>query len=56
MANRGRELNGVGDKMVMFDQFAAIEDDFEPVEMMIDDAASKIDGQIQLAIDEMRGK
>jgi hypothetical protein len=49
-------LNAVGDKMEMFDQFAAIEDDFEPVEMMIDDAVSKIDAQIQLAVDEMRGK
>ena len=49
-------LSRIGDKMEMFDQFAAIEDDFEPVEMMIDDAVSKIDAQIQLAVDEMRGK
>jgi hypothetical protein len=40
----------------MFDQFATIEDDFEPLERMIDDVAGDIDEQIQLAIDIARGK
>ena len=34
----GREaLNAVGDKLEMFDRFATIEDEFEPLETMIDD-------------------
>jgi len=49
-------LSGVGDKLEMFDQFATIEDEFEPLEIMIDDTVSHIDSQIQLAIDEARGK
>jgi len=40
----------------MFDRFATIEDEFEPLETMIDDTVSDIDRQIQHEIDVMRGK
>ena len=40
----------------MFSQFATIEDEFEPLEAMIDDMASAIDAGIQAEIDRMRGK
>lgn len=49
-------LNSIADKLDMFDQFATIEDDFEPLERMIDDVVGDIDEQIQLAIDIARGK
>jgi hypothetical protein len=49
-------LNAVEDKLEMFDRFATIEDEFEPLEKMIDDTESDIDRQIQLEIDIARGK
>ncbi len=49
-------LNAVGDKLEMFDRFATIEDEFEPLEKMIDDTVSDIDRQIQHEIDVARGK
>lgn len=49
-------LNAVEDKLEMFDRFATIEDEFEPLETMIDDTVSDIDRQIQHEIDVMRGK
>ena len=49
-------LNSIADKLDMFDQFATIEDDFEPLDRIIDDVAGDIDEQIQLAIDIARGK
>ena len=49
-------LNSIADKLDRFDQFATIEDDFEPLERMIDDVVGAIDEQIQLAIDIARGK
>jgi hypothetical protein len=49
-------LNTVEDKLEMFDRFAAIEDEFEPLEKMIDDTVSDIDRQIQHEIDVARGK
>jgi hypothetical protein len=49
-------LNAVKDKLEMFDQFATIEDEFEPLETIIDDTVSDIDRQIQHEIDVMRGK
>ncbi len=49
-------LNAVGDKLEMFDRFATIEDEFEPLEKMIDDTVSGIESQIQHAIDVARGK
>lgn len=49
-------LNVVEDKLEMFDRFATIEDEFEPLEKMIDDTVSDIDRQIQHEIDVARGK
>ena len=49
-------LNAVEDKLEMFDRFATIEDEFEPLEPTIDDTVSDIDRQIQHEIDVMRGK
>lgn len=49
-------LSLMEDKLEMFDQFATIENEFEPLERMIDDTVSEIDAQIQHAIDVMRGK
>jgi hypothetical protein len=49
-------LNAMEDKLEMFDRFATIEDEFEPLEKMIDDTVSDIDRQIQHEIDVARGK
>ena len=49
-------LSTVDDKSEMFDVFGTIEDDFEPLETMIDDAVSSIDAAIQIQIDIARGK
>jgi len=49
-------LNAVKDKLEMFDRFATIEDEFEPLETMIDDYVSDIDRYIQSQIDVARGK
>jgi hypothetical protein len=49
-------LNAVEDKLEMFDRFATIEDDFEPLEKMIEDNVSDIDRNIQHQIDVARGK
>jgi hypothetical protein len=40
-------LNAVEDRLEMFDRFATVEDEFEPLETMIDDTVSDIDRQIQ---------
>ena len=50
------ELNSVGDRLVMFGQFATIEEGFEPLETMVKDIASALDAQIQAEIDRRRGK
>ena len=44
------KLNSM-DKLVMFGEFANIEDEFEPLEEMIGYAASEIDYRIQMEID-----
>ena len=49
-------LNAVEDKLEMFDRFSTIEDEFEPLEKMIDDNVSDIDRHIQHEIDVARGK
>jgi len=49
-------LSAVEDKLEMFDRFATIEDEFEPLEKMIDDNVSDIDRHIQHEIDVARGK
>jgi hypothetical protein len=49
-------LNAVEDKLEMFDRFATIEDEFEPLETMIDDYVSDIDRYVQSQIDVARGK
>lgn len=46
----------VEDKLEMFDRFASIEDEFEPLEKMIDETVSDIDLQVQHEIDLARGK
>ena len=40
----------------MFDRFATIEDEFEPLETKIDDNVSDIDRHLQREIDIARGK
>ena len=50
-----KNLNSI-DRLVMFGEFATIEDEFEPLEAMIDEASSAIDRSIQEQIDLMRGK
>jgi len=50
------DLQSTEDRFEMFDLFASIEDDFEPLERMIDDTVSAIDQAIQLEIDRLRGK
>ncbi len=50
------KLNSLEDRLSMFGQFATIEDEFEPLEMLIEDVASAIDAQIQFEIDRRRGK
>lgn len=49
-------MNQLADKLEMFDRFATIEDEFEPLEKMIGDTVSDIDRQIQHEIDVARGK
>ena len=49
-------LSTIDDKLDMFDCFATIEDEFEPLEKMIDDTVSAIDNAIQSEIDRIRGK
>ena len=49
-------LNAVEDKLEMFDRFATIEDEFEPLEAKIDDYVSDIDRYLQSQIDIARGK
>jgi hypothetical protein len=49
-------LSTITDKLEMFDQFATIEDEFEPLEEMINEIAGEIDEHIQLQIDIARGK
>jgi hypothetical protein len=49
-------MNQLGDKLEMFDRFATVEDEFEPLERIIDDTVSDIDRQIQHEIDVARGK
>ena len=49
------KLNSM-DKLVMFGEFATIEDELEPLEEMIGEVSSEIDYQIQMEIDLRRGK
>lgn len=49
-------LNQLGDKLEMFDRFATIEDESEPLEKMIDDTVADFDREIQHEIDVARGK
>jgi hypothetical protein len=44
------------DKLERLDRFGTIEDEFEPLEKMIDDTVSDIDRRIQHEIDVARGK
>jgi hypothetical protein len=50
------KLSTITDKLEMFDQFATIEDEFEPLEEMIDETVGEIDAYIQLEVDIARGK
>jgi hypothetical protein len=49
-------LSKVDDKFELFNRFADIEDEFEPLERMLDDVASAVEREIDLQIDIMRGK
>jgi hypothetical protein len=49
-------LHGVADKLEMFNRFADIEDDFEPLEELLSEVAGLIDNAIQAEIDLRRGK
>jgi hypothetical protein len=50
------KLSAITDKLEMFDRFATIEDEFEPLEKMIDEVVGEIDAHIQLEMDIARGK
>jgi len=49
-------LGGIADKLELFNLFADIEDDFEPLERSLNEAAGLIDRAIQAEIDLLRGK
>src|SRR5208337_3473140 len=49
-------LGGIADKLKLFNLFADIEDDFEPLERSLNEAAGLIDRAIQAEIDLLRGK
>jgi hypothetical protein len=49
-------LDGVADKLELFNWFADIEDNFEPLEGLLDEVAWLIDRAIQAEIDRRRGK
>jgi len=49
-------INGVADKLEMFNWFADIEDEFEPLEELLNKVAGLIDSAIQDEIDRIRGK
>ncbi|MHA6762678.1 hypothetical protein [Streptacidiphilus sp. PAMC 29251] len=49
-------LDSIDDKAAMFTAYAAIEDDFEPLEVMVESAVTQIDRQMQLDDDIARGK
>jgi hypothetical protein len=49
-------LQGVADKLELFNWFADIEDGFEPLEEMLNELAGLIDCAIQAEIDRRRGK
>jgi hypothetical protein len=49
-------LNPIEDKIEIFDRFATIEDEFEPLESAIEEIASALDAAIELESDLRRGK
>lgn len=50
------KLNFMEDRLALFGRFATIENEFQPLEAMIDDMAAAIDAGIQAEIDRIRGK
>jgi hypothetical protein len=50
------KLEHMNDRFEMFDRFATIEDEFEPLEASIRQTARELDSAIQLAVDLARGK
>jgi hypothetical protein len=50
------KLEDMNDRFELFDRFATIEDEFEPVEASIRKTARELDSAIQLAVDIARGK
>ena len=49
-------LKMIEDRIELFEQFAVVEDDFEPLERMIDEWVNVIDNAIQMELDRIRGK
>jgi hypothetical protein len=49
-------LEGVTDKLGMFNWFADIEDEFEPLEGLLNEVAGLVDSAIQTEIDQRRHK
>ena len=49
-------LEEISDKITMFAKYASIEDEFEPLEILIKKAAQAVDREVQLQIDMARGK
>lgn len=49
-------LLSIANKHEMFAKFAAIEDEFEPLELKVHEDVSRLDHAIQMQIDEYRGK
>ncbi|MGW6943793.1 hypothetical protein ACWGF3_32960 [Streptomyces xanthophaeus] len=54
--SEAQTLNGMRDRTAMFAQYAIIEDDFEPLEEKVKEAAFEVDREIQLQFDLARGK
>ena len=52
----GSALEGVADKLELFNWFADIEDEFEPLEALLNEVAGLIEGAIEAEVDRRRGK
>jgi hypothetical protein len=53
---RAEELTSIGSKLGAFAAFADLEDEFEPLEQMVQQEANEVDSEIQHRIDVARGK
>ena len=52
---RAEDLSGIGSKLAAFAEFADLEDEFEPLERMVQQEASAVDREVQHRTDVARG-